>query len=308
MQVQSDHNYYRIEMKPQAKWLWDHAIYLFLGGMAGAVYAIAGITMLFFNPANWAEFAQIGIYLAFPAGVAASAALMLGLGNPMKAVHSWKKPGTSWIARGVFIWTVFLGVAFIHFITLLLGIDIGGLNKVLFLVGTIAAFGIMVYTGFLLSAARAIAFWSTGALPSLFLVGALASGFLAMIFFGALTGAEGGEKGWLFVRYGALIMLVLQAFITLFHIQATHSSPEGRVSANLLMKGESSALFWGGAIILGLAVPLLLLVVGGGSKAVLIVAAAAGLVGNLALRQAILKGGVFARLKAGRFEFVLTNP
>jgi len=300
------HEYYRIEMRGQKKWLWDHAIYLFLGGMAGGAFAISAFAMLFFNPANWAEFAKIGFYTALPAAVLASGALFLGLGSPMKAVHSWKKPGTSWIARGVLIWTVFMAVAFLIPLFMLLEIQIGaGLLKLLLWIGLLAGIGIMTYTGLLLASARPIALWSTGVLPMVFLVAALSSGFLVIMLFGAVFESGGA---WQYLRWGAVGLLVLQLAAVFFHLQATHRTPEGMVSANMLLKGDGMPLFVGGAVAVGLIVPLVILLFVDLSRVVVIVAAVCGLVGNLCLRQSILQAGVFARLKAGRFEYVLTNP
>ena len=299
------HEYYKIEMKGQKKWLWDHALYLFLGGLAGGAFVVAALADLFFNP-HWAEFARIGFYVAFPAAVVACGALFLGLGSPMKAVHSWKKPGTSWIARGVLIWTVFMAVAFLVPLFMLLEIQIGaGLSRLLMWIGLLAGIGVMVYTGLLLSAARPIALWSTGVLPMVFLLAALTSGFLVIVLFAALFDAQGP---WQYLRWGSIGLLVLQVFAVFFHIQATHRVPEGRVAAAMLLKGNGATLFLGGAVLVGLVVPLAMLLFLATSKAVFIVAAVCGLAGNLCLRQAILQAGVFARLKAGRFEYVLTNP
>jgi len=294
------HNYYTLEMKGQAKWLWDHAVYLWLGGIAGAALLIAGVAGLYLG---MEEVARIGCYIAFPAGAIASGALLLGLGNPMKAMHSWKKPGTSWISRGVLIWTVFFAVAFLVPVLNYLQI-MPGVTKLLAFIGIFAGLGVMVYTGFLLSAAKPIAFWSTGILPALFLVSALASGLLAIMLVGSLLG-EDVVAG---LTFKAEVLLVGQLLAMLFHIATANRVPEGKVSADMLLKGKSSGLFWVGAVIVGLAVPLLLLLFGGGSKGVLIVAAAAALAGNLCLRQVILQAGVLARLKAGRFEYILSSP
>jgi formate-dependent nitrite reductase membrane component NrfD len=303
-----------IKMRAQQKWLWDHAIYLFFGGLGGATYVIGAISA-FFGP-EWNPISRIGISLAFPSVAIGSLFLFLGLGSPSKAFHAWKCPGTSWISRGVLFLTVFMAVAVIH-----TGLwiwpfemlkDAAGLRKLLSVIGIIFGFATMTYTGFLLSASRPIAFWSTGILPALFLASALASGVLGIILIATL---QGGVLISVILRleYVAIVMILTEALMLIFHMQATHRVPEGQSAASILMKESGAALFWLGVVVLGILVPLALLVLGMATmespgSGMVILAAVSGLLGNLCLREAVLRGGVFARLKAGRFEYVVTNP
>ncbi len=307
-----------IEMKPQQKWLFDHALYLFMGGLGGASYVLGGIAG-FLGP-EWEPVARIGVGIAFPAVLIGLVALSLGLGAPLKSVYAWRRPNTSWIARGVMFLTIFIVISFIHFAfwiwpwqTLA---NAAGTRGFLAVIGIIAGFLVMTYTGFLLGASRPIAFWSTGILPMVFLVSALTSGVLAIILVGAWGGSIAGGV-LLDLEYFAVMLIIIEAFAILFHMQATHRVPEGKVAANILMRESGAVLFWAGVVFVGMVIPLILLIVnasalasgssqGGGALAVL--AGLTGLFGNLMLRQAVLRGGVFARLKAGRFEYVVTNP
>jgi formate-dependent nitrite reductase membrane component NrfD len=191
-----------------------------------------------------------------------------------------------------------------------------GLRNILSLIGIIFGFAAVIYTGFLLNASRPIAFWSTGALPALFLVSAFASGLLAIVLVSALRG--GVPPGTMqTMGYITIASIILEMFVLIFHLQATHRVPEGQAAASILLKESGSFLFWYGVAGLGILIPLLMLILSlfvlksmnpGVLNAMVIVAAAAGLLGNLFLREAVLAGGVFAPLKAGRFEYMITNP
>ncbi|MFQ6104586.1 MAG: NrfD/PsrC family molybdoenzyme membrane anchor subunit [Candidatus Glassbacteria bacterium] len=307
-----------IKMRAQQKWLWDHAVYLFFGGLGGAAYVIGAIAG-FLGP-QWDPIARTGVSTGFPAVAVGSLFLFLGLGAPSRAVHAWKCPGTSWISRGVLFITVFMVAAILH-----LGLwiwpfrmleDAMGFRMLISVIGIISGFAVMTYTGFLLGASRPIAFWSTGILPVLFLSSALVSGVLAVLL---LTSIRGGVSDdiLLALEWGAIVLIIAQALVLTFHMQATHRVPEGKAAASILMKETGANLFWLGTVGLGIFIPLILLLlvvsatVPGGPgtmDTMVIVASLAGLLGNLFLRETVLKGGVLARLKAGRFEYVVTSP
>lgn len=298
-------------MRSQKKWLWDHAVYLFLGGLGGAAYLIGAYAG--FKGPQWDLIARTGVTIAFPAVVVGAIFLMAGLGKPSKAFHAWKCPGTSWIARGVIYLSIFMAAAVVHLALWIwpwnvLG-DAAGLRNFISVVGMVFGVAAMLYTGFLLGAARPMAFWSSGILPALFLVSALLSGMLAIILVVTLRGGTEASIMMLLTK-GAFVLVIAQALLLIFHIQATHRVPEGQAAASILMK-ESGALFWFGVVVLAVVVPFALLLISvltTSTGAGLIAGTICGLLGNLCLRQAILKGGVFARLKAGRFEYVVTNP
>ena len=301
-----------IKMQSQQKWLWDHAAYLFFGGLGGAAYVIGAVAGL--KGGIWIPISRIGIGIAFPSVAIGALFLFIGLGSPLKAIYAWKCPGTSWIARGVLFITAFMVVAALHLglwiwpSTILQGAV--GLRSFISILGIILGFSAMLYTGFLLSAARPIAFWSTGILPAIFLVSALTSGLLAVLLF---AGFKGVIAGFVLMRLqkAAILLLIALAFLLFFHMQATHRVPEGQRAAAILLRETHATLFWCGVVVFGIAVPLLLFAISvsaGGSTWMVASAAISGLFGSLCLRQAILCGGVLARLKAGSFEYTVTNP
>ncbi len=300
-------------MKAQTKWRWEHAIYFFLGGLGAGAYVTGVIAD--FAGGDWAGVSKIGVFLGFPCVLVGALILMVDLGTPLNAIHAWKRPGTSWIARGVIILTIFLILGAIHIgfwiwpFTVLEGSP--GARQFIGVLGLISGFGLMLYTGFLLGANRPVASWSNPMLPLLFLVNALFSGVLAVMLVGSLitTTPIGPLRA---LESVAIILILVQAFALVFYIQGSHRVEESRASVKLLLSGEVSSLFWYGVVCLGLLLPLILELVSiagplDGGGALRIFAALAGLIGSVLLRQVILASGVLAPLRAGRFEFALPH-
>ena len=299
-------------LKPQSKWGWLVAAYLFLAGLGGGAY-VTGVAASFLGE-QWVVLSRIGICLGFPCVAAGCVFLLLDLGSP---AHFWRaamRPNTSWIARGTIIITIFMILNFLHIV---FGVwpfqtltDAAGARMTISVLGVIFAFGTMIYTGILLGAARPIAFWSTAMLPLLFLVSALSTGIMAVILLGSLAGTQYAQPLHALARFD-IGLIVLEMLVLLFYLQGTHRVPESRASAQLVLAGSVAPLFWWGVALLGLTVPLVLDLVGvyvlhgGGAIAAGLVASVCGIGGGLILRQVVLAGGIHAALKVGRFEVAL---
>lgn len=299
-------------MKAQTKWGWLIAIYLFLAGLGGGAY-IAGVSADFAGLTT--DISKVGIILGFPCVFLGCMFLIADLGKPINFWRALMKPRTSWIARGTIIISSFLIIDFLHIILWIWPFDVlansVGARYFVNLVGLVFAFGTIIYTGLLLGAARPIAFWSTAMLPLLFLVSALSTGFMAVILSSSVIGVL--EERLVLLERIDIVLLVLEIFIIAFYLQATHRVSESRASAKLVLSGSVAPLFWFGVALLGLLLPLLFDLVGvlalsGTSGHIFILFASTfGIIGGLILRQVVLKGGIHAPLKSGRFEYGLTN-
>jgi len=302
-----------MRMKAQSKWSWEVAAYLFLAGLGGGAY-VAGVTGDFLG-AGWEVPSKVGVFLGFPSVFIGCMFLIADLGSPKNFWRAAMRPGTSWIARGTIIITIFMILDAIHigfwvwpFPGVLANVD--GARHFLGILGIIFAFATMIYTGILLGAARPIAFWSTAMLPLLFLVSALSTGVMAVVLVSSILGAahEGPIAG---LTRLDVMLIILEIFVVGFYLQATHRVPESRASALLVMTGAVAPMFWLGFAFLGLLLPLVLELIGAfaltgaGAGIAAVIAAISGIVGGLILRQVVLLGGIQAPLKAGRFEFAL---
>jgi formate-dependent nitrite reductase membrane component NrfD len=293
----------------QTNWNWCIAAYLFLAGVGAGGYA-TGVLATFLG---WQEIATTGVSLGFPLLLLGTLFLIADLGVKHRALRVFLNPGTSWIARGSLIISVFMILSFVHLVLLWSGQQfdsaqlklIGGVNAVFSVL-------VMVYTGVLLGASRAIAFWNTAMLPLLFLLSASSTGLLATLLLS--PSREGLEPAYRFLARADLFLLVLESLVVVFYLQASHRTDESRASVQLLLKGRLSSMFWFGLVTLGLAIPLaielveLLSAEGQTGTALLRVAAVAGLAGGLFLRRLILAAGVRTPLRAGGIEFTFPSP
>jgi polysulfide reductase chain C len=296
-----------MKMNPQNKWGWEIAFYLFLAGLGGGAY-VAGVIADF---SGWeTTISKTGVFLGLPCVAIGCVFLLFDLGSPMNFWRAAMRPSTSWMARGTIIIVVFMIINAIHigfWIWPFAGVleNAVGARQFIGVLGMIFAFATMIYTGILLGAARPIAFWATAMLPLLFLVSALSTGFMATILFSSMRGVEHDQLAIL--SRVDMLMIILEMFVVSFFLQATHRLQESRASAELVLRGAASGMFWFGVVILGLLLPLILEMIGGGAQWAAILAPICGIIGGLLLRKVVLAGGIHAPLMAGRFEFAIPN-
>lgn len=295
----------------QREWGWWIAIYLFLGGIGGGAYTIGAVNWLIGEGAEAST--TIGLWIGFPALAIGSLCLLADLGSPTRAILAGMRPGTSWMARGFWIISVFMVLSFLHFgLHLFTGSsDTAGGQKLLNLIavaGIVFAVGTMAYTGILLSASKGIPFWRSGAVPVVFVVSALVTGhFTIMIGMALGFGGQDLAEPLQIMALEAAILVGLEVLAIAFFLQAAFGGPDSRESAERILRKRSFVV---GYFLFGLAVPLVLMVMayrseaGGGSfLAVISLGAALGLVGGLILRQSVLVCGALPTLNMGGFEF-----
>jgi len=173
----------------QEVWHWQIAAYLFLGGLGGATFAIGAILHLFegcdkkmLSIAVLSGMGFMGIGTVF---------LLADMLQPMKALYALTNP-SSWIFWGVIFINFYFLMATVYVIPLLrswsqlvLIVEIipdpilellERFNRLAALGGSAAGFLVAIYTGLLISAAPAISFWNTPALPLLFVISAFSTG------------------------------------------------------------------------------------------------------------------------------------
>jgi formate-dependent nitrite reductase membrane component NrfD len=225
------------------------------------------------------------------------------------------RPGTSWIARGFWIITVFMILALLHFVLHLFteaSQSEGGrtLLNVIAALGILFAVGTMAYTGVLLSASKGIPFWRSGIVPVVFVVSALVTGhFTIMLGIILLGGAAAVPDPLRVMAFEAAVLVALEVLAIALFLQAAFRLPDPRESAERILRNR---MFVVGYFLLGLGAPLVLMVLvyrmmaqeGAGNGLVLLATGAAlGLVGGVILRQAILVSGALPTLNMGGFEF-----
>jgi formate-dependent nitrite reductase membrane component NrfD len=297
----------------QKEWGWWIAVYLFLGGIGGGAYTIGAFNWLVGGSVEATTTAAL--WVGFPALAIGSLCLLVDLGAPTRAVLAGMRPGTSWIARGFWIISIFMILAFLHFVIhLFTGAsqsDAGRtLLNVIAVLGLVFAVGTMAYTGVLLSASKGIPFWRSGIVPVVFVVSALVTGhFTLMLGVALISGSAAVPDPLQVMAFEAAVLVALEVLAIVFFLQGAFRLPDSRESAERILRNR---MFVVGYFLLGLAVPLVLMVVvyrtgaqtGAGTTLALVgIGAVLGLVGGVILRQGILMSGALPTLNMGGFEF-----
>jgi formate-dependent nitrite reductase membrane component NrfD len=297
----------------QTEWGWLVAVYLFLGGIGAGAYTIAAINGLVGEELGLST--MLGLWISFPALLVGSACLVADLGSPTRALLSGMRPGSSWIARGFWIITLFMILAFVHFVLHLFtgaGETAVGRTTIaaISVAGIVFAVLTMAYTGILLAASKGIPFWRSGIVPVVFVVSALVTGHFT-IMIGMVVFNEGGatvaELQTMAVE--AAVLVVLEVLAIFFFLNSAYKLPDPRESAERILRKRSFVI---GYFVLGLGAPLALMLVlrtamadagGAANMAVAAIGAVLGLVGGLILRQAVLACGALPTLDMAGFQF-----
>jgi formate-dependent nitrite reductase membrane component NrfD len=194
--------------------------------------------------------------------------------------------GRSWLARGAWFLILYSALAAAYGAAQVWGCPVGArwLLVPTALGGVLAA----IYTAFLFGQCEGCDLWQTPLLPLHLLVqGALSSG--AVLSFVAL--GEGGAvlRAVAVPALGA--GLVLHALLLLGEIGMRHTTDNARYATRLIVEGPYRAMFWLGALGLGIVFPAVLLVVGAASGPAIAAAGAAVLAGLLAWEWCFVMAG-----------------
>jgi formate-dependent nitrite reductase membrane component NrfD len=293
----------------QRDWGLLIALYLFLGGVGSGAYVIGAANSLMGS--SYGVATEVALWISWPAVLVGTFALIADLGQPLKAILAGVKVGSSWIARGFWVISIFMFLAFLHQVL----VEYAGMAAdapvvvVISVVATASAVGTMAYTGLLLGAAKGVPFWRSGIVPVVFVVSAMVTGhftvMIGMAFVGA-TAATIVELHTMALEAAALVGLELLAIF--FLLQAAHRSLDARESAQRVMRRLAFVL---GYFVFGLAAPLVIMVFLFATEglsndlfiALSVAGAALGLAGGLILRHSLLVVGTLPTWNMAGFEF-----
>lgn len=259
------------------------AVAMFLGGIAGGLY----LASLFFN----------NLWGMLVAWVFALGMGLFDIAHLSKRTRVWRiavRANSSWISRGFIFVLLFIGAAGIQLLISLLTNETTAAEMFFRIVAGILAFGVAIYSGFVVGFVSGIKFWNSGIMPVLVVAGGLAGG--ASVLLAISTFVSGLDFATLqtFFRF-ILVLYTVSIFIHLWI--STYSSPSARSSAMLFFKGSLAGLFWLVIMLIGIVVPLVIGFVASSNSSVLLgISAALVLVGNLTLRYAIIRAGRYSPL------------
>jgi formate-dependent nitrite reductase membrane component NrfD len=224
-----------------------------------------------------------------------TAALFAHLGHPMRSWRVVTEAGRAWMSRGALFTAGLLLFGTLAVFTRGNGFD----RLILQALALLCTFVVVLYTGIMFSSISAVPFWNSPLLPILFLLHSLTSAALLVV---ALL-AQGGAGVAAHTREcGALVALLAASLALTWSFARTPSRSEAaQASVRLLMAGPLKLMFQSGALLVGLAAPLLLVLLayvlrdaGGIAGALLILAVPLRLAGDVSLRYALLRAGVYS--------------
>jgi formate-dependent nitrite reductase membrane component NrfD len=258
------------------------AVAMFMGGISGGLY----LASLYFNN-MW------GMFVAWIFAMGMGLFDMAHLSKPLRAWRIAFRPGSSWISRGFIFVILFIGAAGIQ-LAISTWAPGNAFETIFKVIAAILAFGVAIYSGFVVGFVNGIKFWNSAMMPVLVVAGGLAGGAAILMATASFISAGNFDTIQIFARF----ILIFYALTIFIHIWvSTYSSPTARDSAYLLLKGNLAGLFWIVIILIGIIVPLIIeFAVGSGSSVLLMISAALMLLGNLTLRYAILKAGRYSLL------------
>ncbi len=295
----------------QEVWGWQIATYLFLGGLGGATFAIGAILHLFEGCDR--KMLSIAVLSSIWFLVLGTVFLLADMLQPLKAVYALTNP-RSWIFWGVVFINFYFLAAIVYVIPLLeewpkllpiinkiphpiLGL-LEKFNRLAALGGSAAGFLITIYTGLLISAAPAISFWNTPALPLLFVFSGFSTGAAYLLLLSTISKNDDAWKISEKLEQLDAILIVSELIVLGAYFNFALFLPTGaRESAEYLFH---SPLFIVGFFIAGLVIPLAVETYGiffathsKKSKSLLTFASILVLFGGYLLRLYVLNAGLY---------------
>lgn len=235
-----------------AHWGWTIAFFLWFIGLAGM-----GLFLNAWVRSKAVFFICTGAAIAGTLLVVSHLSRILNL--PFAAINAlleWKFNFTSWMFIGICLLAVMcvetLAVSWLlrrkGGEKLLESACVRWFNAVLGVAAT-------AYSGFLLTQAVGIPLWNTAVLPVLWIFSGLACAVGMVEMLAASGRLDHSRLAWL--PTAAACVHIGEAFVIFAFVQvALSGTPGAAAGAHSLLAGENAALFWGGAILLGIAVPL----------------------------------------------------
>jgi formate-dependent nitrite reductase membrane component NrfD len=271
--------------RPQREWIEGRGILIVVAHFLSGVGAGAWLLSTAFG---YAAGAWLGLFFV---GALSGVAHLGFLGRPERFWRVVRRPHESWISRGIWSIGVFLaaGGALALFAP-----PSGSLRTALAGVAALGALGVLLYEGFVYAASIAIPFWRTPLLPLLYVAYGVRGGAALLLVAAAIAGAtfdvEALEaiKLWVVASTGLLVALLLLA--------ARSRGGAAEAAMRRLVAGSISPAFYGGTILVGIAVPLALgaaRALGATGLAVLAAIGVASLVGDFYVKYCVVKAGVY---------------
>jgi formate-dependent nitrite reductase membrane component NrfD len=275
---------FMVKYTPQTDWIEGHGILIafafFFGGIAGGLY----LSSLFFD-------SMLGMFIAWLLAMVTGLIDMAHLSKPMRFWRMLLKPKTSWITRGFIFIILFIGCAAIQ-LALSYWLPGTAVETVFKVFAGILAFGVAIYTGFVVGYVGAVKLWNSAIIPLLFIVAGLTGGLAVLLLISAGDLSRGADIAGVM----RIVLVGYAVFVALYLWVTTYGSTAAKDSVSRMLQGGVAPVFWLGVVLLGIVIPVIVLFAAPSAAAALVAAAICAIIGGVALRFSILKAGVYAPL------------
>ena len=274
---------FAVGIRAQSIWGLTEAFVFLLEGAGSAFFAVSLL-------------ADQSRYLAPAMALVAVAALLLlsHLGHPARAWRAALRVGTSWISRGTVSICFFLGLGIMYIaIDRCLGFqDRGVAQGVMKYLLLAACLVILAYPGFTLSFSSSIPFWNNALMPLTFILSGLGTGLLCFIALQAATGIVSFHL----IAASIVVLLFLAIALASYVIVAASAAAGARESLRILLSWNFSWIFIALGFGAGVLIPVILcglMLAGPVNGPMLFLLVLSRGVGDVALRYAVVKVGVY---------------
>jgi formate-dependent nitrite reductase membrane component NrfD len=242
----------RSDLRPQREWCEGRGIFMVIGHF---VVGVAGGTWLF----SVYYGVRMGLALAFVLAVLGGLLHLANLGRPARAWKMMFQFRRSWISRGFYGLSFFLAGAFASLVPMFFpgvpwasGSAIAGIGNVLAFAGMLIMIG---YMGFVYTASKGIPFWNSPLHPALYVAYALRGGIAGLLLTLAVNGQDFPSIANLLMLWIVITAVVIAFFGLEVHGALTTGNIAAQQSVHELFAGRVAIYFYGGTLLLGLAIP-----------------------------------------------------
>lgn len=286
----------RTDYRPQREWCEGRGIFMVIGHF---VVGVAGGTWLFsLLYAN-----RMGLALAFILAGLGGLLHLVNLGRPARAWKMMLQFRKSWVSRGFFGLSFFLAGAFLYLVPLFLPGVLWGSDSTVAAVGNaLAILGMLImigYMGFVYTASKGIPFWNSPLHPALYVAYALRGGIAGLLLTLAASGQDFPAIANLLLQWTVITAIVIVFFGLEIHGALTSGNVAAQQSVHELFAGRVAIYFYGGTLLLGLAIPAWLVwtgLTGPLSVGAMALLAGASAIGDFFMKFSTVKAGVYLPL------------
>ena len=203
---------------------------------------------------------------------------------------------TSWISRGLIFVSLFLILGLVH----LALVQWSEPSTALLVIIDIFAFLTIIYGGFAMNYVNGIPLWNTALLPVLYVISGLWGGAEVVL---GVTMATG--EIYSVIAMEEWIRILLMGYVILipvYLLSTRYTSVTGQASVRYMLLGKWSPVFWIIVVLVGVGVPVAAIIssyvmgLEATPRVFLYIAIFSGLIGDLAVRNLILRCGLYSPL------------